>query len=178
HRRARPNREISCTKRDQQPRRADIGLPRRGELRPLLPVRDVDAYAAGRLTVARLRALADPGVRAEVVEIARRQRKHERVVELAGRIRSQRSAVQGLADLPAELPVCQLDAEKLVDLDADVIARSQAALVNRHRDRRAARRADGDTRLGSVAPRTDAGVHADDERGAEDADPDVDGDSL
>ena len=112
HRERRPLPEVARLEPHRESRGPDVGLPRDGELGPLLRAWDVDPHAARRvpLPVTRLRLVAHPGSGAEIVEIAGRQRQVDGVRDLAGAVRAQRGAVERLPRLPDGVALTARDA--------------------------------------------------------------------
>src|SRR5881398_2088278 len=92
----------------------------------------MDADAPGRVAagVARLRLLAHPGSRPEIVVVARRERDVDRVGDLAVAVGPERSAVERLAGLPGQSAGVVRRPYELLDLDDDVIPRAKAGATN------------------------------------------------
>jgi hypothetical protein len=76
------------------------------------------------------------------------------------------------------VPLAVGDPEQLLDLDHNVVGRAEPAAVHRDRHLRGRLRPQRDARLSPVAPALDAGVDAEDKRGAEEEQADGDDRAL
>ena len=113
---------------------------------------DADAPGCVPSGVTGLRLVADPGARAEVVEVAGRELEVDGLLDLTGVVRSDRGAVQRLARCPRAQAGLVRDSQQLLDLDDDVVVRSQTDSTYRDRDSRALLRSHRDARLRPVTP--------------------------
>src|SRR6266480_2626297 len=125
----------------------------------------MDADAPRRVApgIARLRLLADPGTRPEIVVVARRQRDVDRVSDPAVAVGPERRAVEGLAGLPGQSAGVVRRPYELLDLDDDVIPRAKTGATNGDGNQMTGLRGQRDARLSAVAPRLDARVDAEQE---------------
>src|SRR2546430_10260129 len=89
----------------------------------------MDADAPGRVAagVARLRLLAYPGSRPEIVVVARRERDVDRVGDLAVAVGPERSAVERLARPPGQPARVGRRPPRMLDLDDALGTPAQAA---------------------------------------------------